>query len=280
MKKIVKKTLIALAGLGVLMGAVSANAGPEEDRLKLVNYFKNKFPDLKREDYVLSALAFDPDAKSQYNSIMEFPPYATEIDKGEKLWKTPLKSGKTYADCLPNGGKNIAGDYPLFDNAKAKVVTLEDAINNCRTSNGEEAYKVADPSTIGLLTAYMRTLSDGMKMNIKVEGEGALKAYEDGKKSFYGRAGQLNFSCGNCHVDNAGVRIRSELLSPVIGQATHWPAFRGGDSLTTLQKRYEGCQNNVRHVSDKAGSARYNNLEYFHSYMSNGLELKASVFRK
>jgi len=280
MKKIVKKTLIAMAGLGVLMGAVSANAGPEEDRLKLVNYFKNKFPDLKQEDYILSALAFDPDAKSQYNSIMEFPPYATEIDKGEKMWKTPLKSGKTYADCLPNGGKMIAGDYPLFDNAKAKVVTLEDAINNCRASNGEEAYKIGDDKTIGLISAYMRTLSDGMKMNIKVEGEGALKAYEDGKSSFYARAGQLNFSCGSCHVDNAGVRIRSELLSPVIGQATHWPAFRGGDSLTTLQKRYEGCQNNVRHSPDKAGSARYNNLEYFHSYMSNGLELKASVFRK
>ncbi|MBU1664098.1 MAG: sulfur oxidation c-type cytochrome SoxA, partial [Gammaproteobacteria bacterium] len=240
MKKIVKKTLIAMAGLGVLMGAVSANAGPEEDRLKLVNYFKNKFPDLKQEDYILSALAFDPDAKYQYNSIMEFPPYATELDKGAKMWNAPLKSGKTYADCLPNGGKMIAGNYPLFDNAKGKVVTLEDAINDCRTSNGEEAYKIGDDKTMGLLTAYMRTLSDGMKMNIKVEGAGALKAYDDGKSTFYGRAGQLNFSCGNCHVDNAGVRIRSELLSPVIGQATHWPAFRGGDKLTTLQERYEG----------------------------------------
>jgi sulfur-oxidizing protein SoxA len=168
----------------------------------------------------------------------------------------------------------------MFDNAKGKVVTLEDAINACRVANGEEAYKIADPKTIGLLTAYMRTLSDGMKMNIKVEGEGALKAYADGKKTFYSRSGQLNFSCGNCHVDGVGNRLRSEILSPVIGQATHWPAFRGGDSLTTLQKRYEGCQNNVRHTPDKAGSARYNNLEYFHSYMSNGLELRASVFRK
>lgn len=280
MKKIAKHTLIALAGLGVLMGTAAANAGPEEDRLKLVNYFKNKFPDLKQEDYILSALAFDPDAKSQYDSIMEFPPYLGELEKGEKLWNTPLKSGKTYADCLPNGGKMIAGNYPIFDDARGKVVTLEDAINDCRVANGEEAYKIADPKTIGLLTAYMRTLSDGMKVNIKVEGAGALNAYENGKKTFYSRAGQLNFSCGTCHVDNAGVRIRSELLSPVVGQTTHWPAFRGGDQLVTLQKRYEGCQKNVRHVSDKAGSARYNNLEYFHSYMSNGLEMKSSVFRK
>ena len=119
-----------------------------------------------------------------------------------------------------------------------------------------------------------------VKYLARVEGEGAMKAYEDGKKTFFKRAGQLNFSCGNCHIDNAGVRIRSEILSPVVGQATHWPVFRGGDQVTTLQKRYEGCQNNVRHAPDKAGSTRYNNLEYFHSYMSNGLELKSSVFRK
>jgi sulfur-oxidizing protein SoxA len=275
-----KKIVIALAGLGVLMGAVSANAGPEEDRQKIISTLKGKLPNLNSEDYIYGALALDPDAMSQYKSIMEFPPYSDEIDKGEKLWKAPLKSGKTYADCLPNGGKMIAGNYPMFDNAKGKVVTLEDAINDCRVANGEEAYKPADPKTMGLLTAYMRTLSDGMKFNIKVQGEGALKAYEDGKNTFFKRAGQLNFSCGNCHVDNAGIRIRSEILSPVVGQATHWPVFRGGDQLTTLQKRYEGCQNNVRHVPDKAGSTRYNNLEYFHSYMSNGLELKASVFRK
>ncbi|PJB07793.1 MAG: sulfur oxidation c-type cytochrome SoxA, partial [Hydrogenophilales bacterium CG_4_9_14_3_um_filter_63_34] len=209
-----KKIVIALAGLGILVGAFSAYAGPEEDRQKLVSYFKNKYPDLKFDDYIYSALAFDPDAKSQYNSIMEFPPYLSELEKGEKLWNTPLKSGKTYADCLPNGGKMIAGNYPLFDDARGKVITLEDALNDCRKANGEEAYKNADPKTMGLLSAYMRTLSDGMKVNIKVVGEGALKAYEDGKKTFYRRAGQLNFSCGSCHVDNAGLRIRSELLSP------------------------------------------------------------------
>lgn len=275
-----KKIIVALASLGVLMGAVAANAGPEEDRQKLIKIFSEKYSDVKAADYVYGALAFDPDSMSQYKSIMEFPPYSGELDKGEKLWKTPLKSGKTYADCLPNGGKMIAGNYPMFDDAKGKVVTLEDAINACRVANGDEAYAFGDPKTMGLLTAYMRTLSDGMAMNIKVEGEGAKKAYEDGKKTFYSRVGQFNFSCGSCHVDNAGNRLRSEILSPAVGQATHWPVFRGGDQLVTLQKRYEGCHKNVRQVSDKAGSTRYNNLEYFHSSLSNGLPLQASVFRK
>jgi L-cysteine S-thiosulfotransferase len=64
-------------------------------------------------------------------------------------------------------------------------VTLIDALNDCRVANGEEAYKVGDTKTMGYLTAYMRTLSDGMLMNIKVEGPKAMAAYNDGKKSFY-----------------------------------------------------------------------------------------------
>jgi len=278
-----KKILLALAGAGLLLGAMTANADPEEDRLKLVKYFENKYPDIKFEDYIYGSLAFDADSKAQYDSIMEFPPFVGVIDKGEKMWNTPFKSGKTYADCLPNGGKMIAGNYPYFDEAKGKVVTLADAINDCRVANGEEPLPYGDAKTMGTLTAYMRTLSDGMKMNIKVEGPGALEAFNDGKKTWYARAGQLNFACASCHTYQAGVRLRSEILSPILGQATHWPVFRlkqGGDTPTTLQARFKGCFKTVRHVPDKPGSTRFNNLEYFHSYISNGLVMKASVIRK
>lgn len=275
-----KKAILGLIGLSLLGGAVTAMASPESDRQETIKYFTTKYPNIKIEDYVYGALAFDADSKAQYDAIMEFPPYEAVLDKGKKMWETPLKSGKTYASCLPNGGKNIAGNYPYFDDKAGKVVTLEDALNACRVANGEQAYKPADNATLGVLTSYMRTLSDGMLMNIKVEGPKALAAYEDGKKTFYSRAGQLNFSCATCHVQNAGVRLRSELLSPVLGQTVHWPVFRGGDNLVTLQSRYVGCFKSVRHVSAPAGSEKLNNLEYFHSYMSNGMPMQASVFRK
>jgi sulfur-oxidizing protein SoxA len=279
-QKIITHLLAGMAGLGIALGAATAHASPESDRQELTKYYTEKYPNIKIDDYVYGALAFDADSKSQYDAIMEFPPFEADIDKGRKLWETPFKNGKTYADCLPNGGKQIAGNFPMFDDASGKVVTLSDAINACRTANGEEAYKVDDAKTMGLLTAYMRTLSDGMLMNIKVEGPKALAAYEDGKKSFFSRAGQLNFACSSCHVQNAGNRLRSELISPAIGQAVHWPVFRGGDSLVTLQGRYVGCYKSVRAISAPAGSTKLNNLEYFHSAISNGLPMKASVFRK
>lgn len=275
-----KKLLLALLGASVVCGTTSAIAGPEEDRKEIVNYYQKKFPNVKFEDYVYGALALDKDAKAQYEAIMEFPPYEGVIEKGKAMWEKPFKNGKTFASCFPNGGRNVAGNYPQFDEASGKVVTFEMAINKCLRDNGETEFKYGDVPTMGTLTAYARALSDGMKMNIKVDGPRALAAYEDGKKQFYTRRGQLNFACATCHIDNGGNYIRSEILSPALGHATHWPVFRGGETLVTLQTRYKGCNTQVRAVPFSEGSEAYNNLEYFHSYLSNGLPMKASVFRK
>ncbi len=275
-----KKALLALAGIGLVGGMSGAIAAPEQDRQDFINYYTKKYPNVKVDDYVYGALAFEADSKAQYDAIMEFPPFEGELEKARKLFNTPFKNGKKYADCFPNGGKNIAGNYPYFDDKAGKVVTLQDAINACRVANGEEAYKHNDMKTMGLVSAALRELSDGMLMNIKVEGAGANAAYEAGKKAFFSRKGQLNFACATCHVQNAGVRLRSELLSPAVGHAVHWPVFRGGDNLVTLQQRYSGCYTQVRAVPPAQGSADFNNLEYFHSYLSNGMPMNANVFRK
>lgn len=275
-----KKLLMAVLGASLFLGAMGVNASPEQDRKEILDLYKNKFPNIKFEDYVNGALNLSSDSLQQYRAIMEFPPYDSEVDRGKKMWETPFKNGKKYADCYPNGGKNMAGHYPYFDERLGKVVTYEMSINACRKSNGEEEYAYDDMKTMGLVTAYSRSLSDGMKMSVKVNGEKALAAYEQGKQFFYQRRGQLNFSCAHCHMQQVGTTLRTELLSPALGHAVHWPEFRGGDSLTTLQTRYVQCNRQVRAVPFKQGSEQYNNLEYFHSYISNGLPMQTPVFRK
>lgn len=275
-----KKMLLALVGASLTLGSLGAYASPEQDRKEILEFFKKRNPNVKFEDYVNGAFIYSPDALEQYKSIMEFPPYVSELEKGKKMWETPFKDGKTYASCFPNGGKNLAGHYPYFDEGLKKVVTFEMAINACRKAHGEDEYAYSDMKTMGVVTAYARTLSDGMKMDIKVQGDGATAAYNEGKRHFYERRGQLNFACATCHIQNAGNLLRTEYLSPVLGQTTHWPVFRGGDNLVTLQQRYNGCNAQVRAKPFGPGSVEYNNLEYFHSYISNGLPMQASVFRK
>lgn len=276
-----KKVTVAMITALTLGGAFGpAYATPEQDRKQILELYKNKFPNLKFNDYVYGALALSPDAKAQYDSIMTFPPFANEVDRGRELWEKPFKNGKTFASCFPNGGKNVAGNYPMFDNTLNKVVTFENAINMCLKANGEPEYKYDDMKTMGLITAYAKSLSDGMKVNVKVEGPGALAAYEAGKKRYFTRVGQLNFACATCHIDNPGNKIRTELLSPMVGQAAHWPEFRQGTELTTLQGRFRQCNSQVRAVPLEHNSEEYNNLEYFLTYMSNGLPMETPVFRK
>lgn len=266
----------------IALGSVALNAStdPERDRLAFVELYQKKFPNKSLDDYVYGALMLSEDAMQQYDSIMEWPPFSPVIDQGKAMWEQPFKNGKTYADCFPNDGKMVAGNYPLYDEKLGKVVTFEMAINLCLVANNEPPLKISDMNMLGVLMSYARTLSDGMKMNIKVDSPAALEKFEAGKRFFYTRRGQLNFACASCHVQNAGNTLRTEILSPTIGQATHWPVFRGGDNLNTIQARYKRCLEQIRAVPLEQGGEDFNNLEYFHSYLSNGLPLKASVYRK
>lgn len=274
-----KQKLTSLLALLLLGVSFSVYASPAKDRSALIKYYKQKLPDIKFQDYIYGALAMNPDAKSQYDSFMEFPSYSIDLDKGKSMWEAPFKNGKHFSSCFKHGGKNVAGNYPYFDNAAGHVVTFENAVNACLNKNGEKELEYGGKE-MGLLTAYARSLSDGMKVNIKVKGKGALAAYEKGKKYYYTRNGQLNFSCASCHVQNAGKFIRSDQLSMMIGQASHWPEFRGGTEITTLQDRFKQCQKNMRAKPLKANSEDYNDLEYFLTYMSNGLPMLTPVYRK
>jgi sulfur-oxidizing protein SoxA len=264
----------------VLSAATAARAEPEADRLASRAFFAQRFPAVPFEDYVLGSFMLNPDGRRHYEDIMAFPPFEVDIDRGRALWERPFRSGGTYARCLPSGGRNIAGHYPRFEEAEGTLVTFEMLLNRCRIAGGEEPYRHDDMQTMGVLSAYARGLSDGMPMDIRVDSPGARRHYESGKALFHRRIGQMNFSCANCHVDNAGRIMRMEIISPALGQATHFPVFRGGDALYTLHARYTRCMEQVRAQPFPMGSEEFKDLEYFHAYMSNGLPLKASVYRR
>ena len=278
MNAAVRVVCVALAL--VLSAATAARAEPEADRLASRAFFAQRFPAVPFEDYVLGSFMLNPDGRRHYEDIMAFPPFEVDIDRGRALWERPFRSGGTYARCLPSGGRNIAGHYPRFEEVEGTLVTFEMLLNRCRIAGGEEPYRHDDMQTMGVLSAYARGLSDGMPMDVRVDSPGARRHYESGKALFHRRIGQMNFSCANCHVDNAGRIMRMEIISPALGQATHFPVFRGGDALYTLHARYTRCMEQVRAQPFPMGSEEFKDLEYFHAYMSNGLPLKASVYRR
>jgi sulfur-oxidizing protein SoxA len=105
-----------------------------------------------------------------------------------------------------------------------------------------------------------------------------MNAFEQGRRIWSTRMGQRNFACASCHLVGAGKVYGESPLSPVIGQATHWPVIRGGAAIT-LQMRIRECLELMGAAPFPAGSDELNHLEYFLGYLSNGLPLKANPWR-
>ncbi|MEE9422007.1 MAG: sulfur oxidation c-type cytochrome SoxA [Gammaproteobacteria bacterium] len=277
------KAFLTVGTVLAILATSSANlaASPKEDLKTFRDYYAKRFPSVPFQDFTNGVYSIDKPSREQWESIEEFPPYELNIEKGETLYKTPFKNGKTYASCFKNGGKGIKQNYPYFDTASGKVKTLEQEINECRKKNGEEALKWKK-GKMADLSSYMAYTSRGNKTDIVIPSDPrAMAAYEKGKMGFYAKRGQLNMSCADCHQWNAGNRIRADILSPALGHTSHFPVYRskwGG--LGTIHRRYGGCNKQVRAKPYKAQSDQYRNLEYFHTYMSNGLEQNGPGARK
>jgi len=276
-----KRLMIATAAAVIGIIPLVTNASPEEDLKAFRAYFLERFPNVPMEEFVNGVYAIDAPSREQWEAIEEFPPYEIAIEEGEELFNTPFKNGKTFASCFRNGGIGIQGDYPYFDTETGQVQTLAVAVNDCLVKNGEKAMGYGKGKLASIL-AYMAYTSRGQTIDIKVpHDQRAMDAYEKGKQFFYARRGQLNMACAHCHVDNAGNMIRADILSPALGQVTHFPVYRskwGG--LGTLHRRFEGCNKQVRAKAFPLQSEEYRDLEYFLTYMSNGLQWNGPGARK
>ncbi len=266
----------------ILFVNFTAFASPEEDQELFRDYFENRFPNTEFSDYKNGVYSIDASSREQWESIEDFPPYEINVEDGETLFNQPFKNGNTYASCFENSGIAVRQNYPYFDNDSGKVMTLELAINNCRKINGEKPLSYYKGGPMADISAYMAYTSRGKKFDVKIpNSQEALDAYEAGKKLYFTKVGQLNFSCADCHVYQTGTKLRADIPSPGIGHPTHFPAYRSGAGrLVTLHERFAGCLNRVRAKPFKAQNEEYRNLEYFISYMSNGLEINGPGSRK
>jgi len=274
-------TILAAACVGCAIAAPLIASTPQEDLAAWQAYFQKRFPQVPKEDFANGVYSIDAVGRENWEAIEEFPPYEAAISNGEEMWNTAFANGKTYADCFADGPA-IGGQFPHWDKEKGMVMTLPLAINNCRTANGEEPLKYKKGPIADLL-AYIAYESRGQVTNVEIPEDDprALEAYEKGKQFYFARRGQFNFSCASCHVGNSGTTLRTEILSPGLGHTTHWPVYRSKwGEMGTLHRRFSGCNQQVRAKAFEAQGEEYRNLEYFMTYVNNGLELNGPGARK
>ncbi|MFB6260730.1 MAG: sulfur oxidation c-type cytochrome SoxA, partial [Thiohalorhabdaceae bacterium] len=157
------------------------------------------------------------------------------------------------------------------------VRTLEMQINLCRINQMDAEpwqFSQANGTDMRHMVIYVKSLSNGQPLNIKTDGK-AKEYWERGKKYYWMKRGQLNFSCGTCHVQNGGMRIRGQILSSARGQYNKFPTFRMKKQQTRLMHtRYRGCNRRVRAHDLPFQHKGYRALEVYHGSLSNGRPLK------
>jgi sulfur-oxidizing protein SoxA len=272
----VRFLLISLAALQLAVTESVAAGGidPAADARAFRKFFVEKFPNVKLDDFANGPYSLNEDMRRQWEEKEQFPPYEFSLEAGKELFAKPFANGRHYADCFPEQGIGIRQNYPRFDQKSGQVITLELALNQCREANGEKAISYTGDD-MAALTAYMAFTSRGKLFDIKIPDDSrALEAYENGKRYFYTRRGQLNFSCATCHVQHPGERLRAEVLAPALGILNAMPIYRsewGG--MGTTSRRFITCNSQVRGVPLEPQAEEYRDLEYFLSYVSNGLPI-------
>lgn len=282
------KILMSMSAAAMALGSVAVQAAPIDDQKAFQAYFVEKFPKTEFSDFNNGVYSISDTFREQWEAIEEFPPYESYVEMGEVEWNKPFKNGKGYASCFGNDVAAIRPAYPRWDAQREQVLTLEGELNRCRTDNGEKALKWKT-GTLAHLSAYVAYEGRGQKINVEIPDDPkAIAAYEQGKRFFYAKRGQLNLACADCHVYQSGQHVRREMLSPGLGQTSGFPVFRAkwsgqsksGDGMGTLHRRYGGCNKQVRAKPFKPQSEEYRNLEFFHTYMANGLEWNGASYRK
>ncbi len=271
-----KKILIAMAGLGLAIGAVSAT-DVGADQKAFIQHFKSLNPTIEFQDYTNGVYALDAESRGQFEDILDgIPPYEDAVERGEAEFK---KFGLGKCEAFKNPAAARV-KHPYYDEKTQAVVTLEGAIKQCyQQQTGKKMG--SSKGKVARISAWISDQAAGEPINVKVESAGAKQAYEEGKQFFYAKRGQFNMSCADCHVYNVGKKARADVLSPALGHTTHVPMYRakwGG--LGTLHRRYGGCLKNMRAKPLKSQTKALRNLEFFHQAMSNGVEITADRYRK
>jgi len=204
------------------------------------------------------------------------------VERGQQLFnRKPPGSGKACAECHGPAGeqlgtKNIAR-YPVYDEATAEIITLQQRISRCRAANtGSETLPTDHPDLVAL-EAFVRNRAIGEAVNVQTDGPvaGLLEA---GEKLYRTRYGLIDMACYQCHDVYPGQMIRGQKISQ--GQGNGFPAYRlDTGEITSLSRRIQQCLALMRAEPFAADSDEIRLMELYIMSRSNGLAIETPAVR-
>lgn len=220
-----------------------------------------------------------PELRTQQDDPSRHPGWLW-VEQGETLWRASPPSGKpSCSGCHGDvsGMRGVAARYPAVT-AEGALINLELRIEQCRSQRQGEAPFGYESEALLSLTAAIAARSRGLPMSVVTSGAAAAHLAE-GARLYSLRQGQLNLSCSQCHDDNAGRRLRGDVISSGLGLG--YPAYRlEWNGVGSLHRRLRACALGVRATQLPPGSAEYLALELFLADRARGLAIEAPGLRR
>jgi sulfur-oxidizing protein SoxA len=198
------------------------------------------------------------------------------VEQGEEMWREGTRSCQScHGDIAGTAG--VAARYPAVD-PDGTLLNLEGRIERCRTRHQSQPAFGHESEALLSLTTAVAARSRGMPVSVAVDGPPA-PFLEQGRRFYEARQGQLNLACGHCHDDNAGRRLRGDVISNGLG--TGYPAYRlEWNTLGSLHRRLRACSLGVRATQFEHGSPEYLALELYLADRARGLPVEAPGLRR
>jgi L-cysteine S-thiosulfotransferase len=194
------------------------------------------------------------------------------VQQGETLWTERV--GRSCADCHGDATvsmRGVAARYPAYDGRAGRVLTLEQRIQQCRTERQGAAAWPAESNALLAIGAYVGLQSRGWPISVRTDGAAAA-SYENGRRVFLRRQGQLNLSCAQCHDQLAGHRLGGEIIPQ--GHPTGYPVYRlEWQSIGSLNRRLRNCMTGVRAEPFAPDDPDLADLELFLAARANGMTM-------
>lgn len=216
-----------------------------------------------------------PDLRAQQDDPSRHPGWLW-VEDGEARWR---QGARSCASCHGeiDAMRGVAARYPAVAPDGA-LLNLEGRIERCRTQHQAEPPFGYESEPLLGLTAAIALRSRGLPMSVATDGPAAAFLAE-GRRMYETRQGQLNLACGQCHDDNAGRRLRGDVISNGLG--TGYPAYRlEWNTLGSLHRRLRACSLGVRATQFPPGSAEYLALELFLAARAQGMPVEAPGLRR
>ena len=221
-----------------------------------------------------------PDTQAMQKDDLANPGMLSVLE-GDALWKAPVgASQKSCASChgdAPQTMKGVAARYPAFDEATQAPIDLAGRIIQCRAERQGAAPPQREGRELLALTSYVAHQSRDLAIAPPQDSRLA-SARAQGAALYSTRMGQLNFSCAQCHDDNAG----GHLGAAPIPQAhpTGYPIYRlEWQALGSLQRRFRNCLSGMRAEPISAASADAIALELFLMDRAAGMKIETPAVR-